>query len=1032
MQQRMEKGFGPTYEVDTVLTDGSTLTSTHKVAAVGSLGTASGRKAFMELPAKMPNLRFVGVGVTEAGVAHNEPTMVALAEFLHGCFIARQATSAVASRGARIAPPISILNTDNVPFNGDAVKSHVLACDYMQGLDVEDANALERWLRSSVVFHNAMVDRITSMREGDTNVPRAEPSPAKALVIEDVSHVLPATLAAVPGVILRTESGELPLDIQLKLRVANGLHTAMAYTMALAREFTTDACADASSPILPYLEQLFERDVVHMASELGCGREAVTPVYVEWLARLQHRHFGISTFFVAQNATQKLSLRLVPSIRAVGAAGEAPSDFMAFALAAMLRYLTPIGEQPRIDEQPRPVFVGRLDAPGDGGGSLTQAPHPEALVYAAGLKVDGRAGTYEFADGNGLVPLLLRPLGRPRGASAVAVRSLTAQVLSTVDAAFSGAALAPLVCRVSELLTRMLGGGETCLGVLRSLDPSQPLFIPACKLREAVGQEVDAAEACDVHAHCFGPEYGERLMAFGIDKLLTAGYGNSDLACSPDLVAQYLAVADEPPEVFARLAMTEQADRIWEALFVRRSPLSEACLGVVTALQALGLHEALERRDLPAIRAWYATQDGARFNEKVLRLAKLRYVISSHSPFFSACQLDACLHPPPATPRYKAALEVDSLLEGDWRRVTATLDTAGEPRTLRGVANLLERCVGTCRPVYVSSSTPHTFTYQCDTTPTSPMEVPRREAWPVDPASSVSPGNGGGGVGGGVGVGGGDGGGGGGGGGKRRAVLASPPKSPGGARTSFAEAEDGFEQDTAAPAGVARSGGAGRPAGGFDAAPPASRAALRSAAMHGTPTLDATLDMPLAPWPPSSSTVLDAVLLPLCARHGLPLLLRMGTCRGINETQGLAGDGVGSARLDALTNLCASHPRHKFVVAVLDAAQQHAAAVIASRFRNVHIWGSWWFSALPSVAAEGTAMRMEMLGVEFTFCASSAKLHDQLIYKWKNSRALLTATLTSKYSDVAERGWRVSRGDIRRDVQRLLGGAFEDFLAKRL
>ena len=120
------------------------------------------------------------------------------------------------------------------------------------------------------------------------------------------------------------------------------------------------------------------------------------------------------------------------------------------------------------------------------------------------------------------------------------------------------------------------------------------------------------------------------------------------------------------------------------------------------------------------------------------------------------------------------------------------------------------------------------------------------------------------------------------------------------------------------------------------------------------------------------------------------------------------------------------------MVAVLDAAQQHAAAVIASRFRNVHIWGSWWFSALPSVAAEGTAMRMEMLGVEFTFCASSAKLHDQLIYKWKNSRALLTSTLTSKYSDVAERGWRVSRGDIRRDVQRLLGGAFEDFLAKQL
>ena len=29
-------------------------------------------------------------------------------------------------------------------------------------------------------------------------------------------------------------------------------------------------------------------------------------------------------------------------------------------------------------------------------------------------------------------------------------------------------------------------------------------------------------------------------------------------------------------------------------------------------------------------------------------------------------------------------------------------------------------------------------------------------------------------------------------------------------------------------------------------------------------------------------------------------------------------------------------------------------------------------------------------------------------------------------------GWQVSRGDVRRDVQRLLGGSFEDFLRKKL
>jgi hypothetical protein len=36
----------------------------------------------------------------------------------------------------------------------------------------------------------------------------------------------------------------------------------------------------------------------------------------------------------------------MPSVLATLATGDAPSDFMAFALAAALRFLVPIGEQP--------------------------------------------------------------------------------------------------------------------------------------------------------------------------------------------------------------------------------------------------------------------------------------------------------------------------------------------------------------------------------------------------------------------------------------------------------------------------------------------------------------------------------------------------------------------------------------------------------------------------------------------------------------------------------------------------------------
>ena len=79
-----ESGKGATYEVDTVLADGSILTSHHPVAACGSLSKA--HDAFMKLPAMLPKLRYIGLGVTEAGIVHNGPSMLALAEFLHGCF----------------------------------------------------------------------------------------------------------------------------------------------------------------------------------------------------------------------------------------------------------------------------------------------------------------------------------------------------------------------------------------------------------------------------------------------------------------------------------------------------------------------------------------------------------------------------------------------------------------------------------------------------------------------------------------------------------------------------------------------------------------------------------------------------------------------------------------------------------------------------------------------------------------------------------------------------------------------------------
>lgn len=415
---------------------------------------------------------------------------------------------------------------------------------------------------------------------------------------------------------------------------------------------------------------------------------------------------------------------------------------------------------------------------------------------------------------------------------------------------------------------------------------------------------MEAAEVIDMHTHLFSAEHGTPLVQFGIDAMLTYHY----------LVAEYLVTCKETPEEFHSLPRSLQAERIWQGLFVAASPLSEHCRGVLTTLSALGLHEELAGRDLNAIRKWYDGQGADTFNEKMMRLARVRYVVTSHDPF-ERTETALCLKPLPPAPRYRRALSLDKLLEGDWQAVVSALDSTNLPQTLRGVAELLDRCVVALQPAFMSAATPHDFSYD----------------------------------------------------------------------------------DTAATA--------------------------------GEQLLDVAI---VCKRPPTPQQVLDTVLLPLCRREGLPLSLRMGTCRGINAELGLAGDGLGPAQLHSLGSLCRAQPRVKFMATVLSRGDQHEAAVVASRFRNLHLWGCWWYCNNPSIVAETTAVRLELLGSSFTFQASSARVHDQLIYKWIHARAQLTRLLVARYAELVASGWQVSRGDVRRDVRRLLGGAFEEFCAKTL
>jgi hypothetical protein len=129
---------------------------------------------------------------------------------------------------------------------------------------------------------------------------------------------------------------------------------------------------------------------------------------------------------------------------------------------------------------------------------------------------------------------------------------------------------------------------------------------------------------------------------------------------------------------------------------------------------------------------------------------------------------------------------------------------------------------------------------------------------------------------------------------------------------------------------------------------------------------------------------------------------------------------VGRADLRALENLCREFPENRFLVSVLSRENQHELCVYARKFSNLMPFGCWWFLNNPSIVEEITRERIEMLGTSFVPQHSDARVLEQIIYKWSNTRRTLAHILSERYVLLLEDGRGVMRGDIRRDVTRLL------------
>ncbi len=176
------------------------------------------------------------------------------------------------------------------------------------------------------------------------------------------------------------------------------------------------------------------------------------------------------------------------------------------------------------------------------------------------------------------------------------------------------------------------------------------------------------------------------------------------------------------------------------------------------------------------------------------------------------------------------------------------------------------------------------------------------------------------------------------------------------------------------------------------------------------------------------SRILREAVLPSCRELDLPLSLMIGVRRQINPRIRLAGDGAGRADLTALENLCRDFPDNRFLVSVLSRENQHELCVIARKFTNLLPFGCWWFLNNPSIVEEITRERIELLGTSFIPQHSDARVLEQVIYKWRNTRRTLAPIFAQSYKLLSQDGRAVTREDIGRDIDRLLSSNFEHWI----
>jgi hypothetical protein len=248
----------------------------------------------------------------------------------------------------------------------------------------------------------------------------------------------------------------------------------------------------------------------------------------------------------------------------------------------------------------------------------------------------------------------------------------------------------------------------------------------ATEISRQIDQALAAQPVIDIHTHLYPPTFGttlggssgksdpDGLLLWGIDELLNYHY----------LVAETFRVVPASKfqggyDRFWAMDKRARADHIFKTLFIDRSPVSEACRGVLTALQKLGLDPG--DRDLDRWRKWFGEQDPSRYIDKVMELSNVRSITMTNAIFDDNERHRWEADPNVANdPRFTAVLRIDPLLR-DWPTAAARLAEWGynvqpkiTPAVIEEVKKFLRDWLDRMKAIYIAVSLPPEFHYPAD------------------------------------------------------------------------------------------------------------------------------------------------------------------------------------------------------------------------------------------------------------------------------------------------------------------------------